>query len=502
MSEPESAPDQPSDVAGYRIERVLGTGGMGVVYLARNPVLPRWEALKVLSGDLADIPTASERFLQEALTTSTLNHPNIVKIFSRGETEHGQPWIAMEYVEGTDAETALRQGAMTPPRAVHIITEVAHALDYAHQHGVVHQDIKPANFLLGRRTGAEQERVVLADFGAAVTVTETLEREPAGALVASFAYTSPEVITGAGTVDGRADVYSLGCTLFRLLTGSVPFPDRSTAAAIAHAHLEQVPPRPSQLLPWASPELDEVVATALAKRPDDRYATAGEFAAAAAYALRAPRRPTLAPTSAPPPPRVSVTPVESRGWSGRSKRWAVATGTAAAVLIAGVLAWLLVPNHGDRRAAVAPTTTTPAPPPSLPMAVLPSGYPPRVCVPTEPTDTATVAVMTCGPNQDPAGPVSGVYTKARDPQALQAALAHVVGTATTVVCPGNIQSPGAWRKVAMPDVVQGTLFCGIRDGRPLLAWTLDSERLLAVVESSSLDAAGLGDLYAWWSSHS
>lgn len=400
MSEPDSAPDQPAEVGGYRIERVLGTGGMGVVYLARNPVLPRWEALKVLSGELADIPSAGERFLQEALTTSTLNHPNIVKIFSRGETEHGRPWIAMEYVEGTDAETALRQGAMTPPRAVHIITEVAHALDYAHLHGVVHQDIKPANFLLGARAGAEQERVVLADFGAAVTVTETLEREPAGALVASFAYTSPEVITGSGTVDGRADVYSLGCTLFRLLTGSVPFPGRSTAAAIAHAHLEQVPPRPSQLLPWASAELDEVIATALAKRPGDRYATAGEFAAAAAHALRAPRRPPLAPTSTPPPPRVSVTPVESRGRSNRSKRWALAAGAAAAVLIAGVLAWLLVPSHDDRAAAVAPTTT-PALPPSLPMAMLPSGYPPRVCVPTEPTDATTVAVMTCGANQDP-----------------------------------------------------------------------------------------------------
>jgi serine/threonine protein kinase len=502
VSEPESAPDQPTEVSGYRIDRVLGTGGMGVVYLARNPVLPRWEALKVLSGELADIPTASERFLQEALTTSTLNHPNIVKIFSRGETGHGLPWIAMEYVEGTDAETALRQGAMTPPRALHIITEVAQALYYAHLNGVVHQDVKPANFLLGERAGAAQERVVLADFGAAVTVTETLERESGGTLVASFAYTSPEVITGTGPIDGRADVYSLGCTLFRLLTGTVPFPGHSTAAASAHAHLEQVAPRPSQLLPWAAPELDEVMAKALAKRPGDRYATAVEFAAAAAHALRAPRRPSAAPTPAPPPPRVSVTPVASHGWSRRSKRLMVVGGAAAAVLVTVVLAWVLVPSHDDRPAVASdPTTTTPAPPSPL-MGVLPSGYPPHACTPTEPADATTEAIMTCGPNQDPGGPISGVYTKARDAQSLQAALAHVVGTATTVVCPGNIQSPGAWRKLATPDVVQGTLFCGIRDGRPLVAWTLDTDRFLAVVESSRLDGAGLGDLYAWWSSHS
>jgi serine/threonine-protein kinase len=110
--------------------------------------------------------------------------------------------------------------------------------------------------------------------------------------------------------------------------------------------------------------------------------------------------------------------------------------------------------------------------------------------------------MTCRPNQDPGGPVSGTYARVRDAQSLQAALARVIGTATTVVCPGNIQSPGPWRKLAQPDVIQGTVFCGIRDGRPLIAWTLDAERLLAVVESASLDGPGLGDLYAWWASHS
>jgi serine/threonine protein kinase len=504
VSEPESAADLPDEIAGYRIDRVLGTGGMSVVYLARNPILPRREALKVLSAELADIPTAGERFLKEAITTSTLDHPNIVKVFSRGEDEHGRPWISMEYIAGSDAETALRHGTMTPSRAMQIITEVARALDYAHLSGVVHQDIKPANFLLGQRSGAEQERVVLADFGAAVTLTETLEREPGGALVASFAYTSPEVITGTAPIDGRADVYSLGCTLFRLLTGSVTFPGHSTAAAIAHAHLEQVAPRPSDLLPWASPELDEVMAKALAKRPADRYATAGEFAAAAARALRSPRRPPRAELPA-PPPRVSVTPVESHWLSRRSKRAMIAGGSAAAVLVAVVLAWLVLPSRDDSPAAVSDpttTTTTSTPAPSSLTRVLPGGYPPGTCTPGDTVDPATEVVMTCRPNQDPGGPVSGTYARVRDAQSLQAALARVIGTATTVVCPGNIQSPGPWRKLAQPDVIQGTVFCGIRDGRPLIAWTLDAERLLAVVESASLDGPGLGDLYAWWASHS
>lgn len=507
VSEPESAPeDTPDEIAGYRIDRVLGAGGMGVVYLARNPILPRWEAFKVLSAEVADIPTAAERFLQEAITTSMLDHPNIVKVFSRGEDEHGRPWISMEYVAGTDAETALRQGTMTPQRAVHIITEVARALDYAHLSGVVHQDIKPANFLLGQRSDAEQERVVLADFGAAATLTETLEHAAGPALVASFAYTSPEVIIGTGVVDGRADVYSLGCTLFRLLTGSVPFPGHSTAATLAHAHLEQVAPRPSDLLPWAAPELDEVMATALAKRPADRYATAGEFATAAAQALRSPRRPRRPEVPAPPPPRVSVTPVESRPRLKAPKvnplvvLWSIAAVLSVA---AGVLIAMLVMRESKPAPAAAapPSTTVDTADQEQLMDLLPTGYPSGICDQSEATAGAR-AVVACAKNTDAGGPASGTFTLTEDEAALQAAFGDVVSGSMTVVCPGNIQSPGAWRKVAQPGVVQGTVFCGIRDGRPLIAWTLDTERLLAVVESGSLDGSGLSDLYAWWASHS
>ena len=193
-----------------------------------------------------------------------------------------------------------------------------------------------------------------------------------------------------------------------------------------------------------------------------------------------------------------------RGWSRRSKRWMLVGGSAAAVLVAVVLAWVIYPSRDDRPAVVSdpPTTTSSTPAPSTLTRVLPAGYPRNACTARAPADPTTEAVVICGPNQDPGGPVSGAYSRARDAQSLQDALAHVIATASTVVCPGNIQSPGAWRKLANPDVIQGTVFCGIRNGRPVIAWTLDTERLLAVVESPGLDGAGLNELYAWWTSHS
>ena len=153
-------------VAGYRVERVLGAGGMGVVYLVANPELPRRDALKVLSADLSRDPDFRARFTREADVASMLDHPNITAIYRRGTTVDGQLWIAMQFVDGTDADAALRKGQMTPARAVHVITEVGKALDYAHEHHVVHRDVKPANFLLSGPVGP-RERVLLGDFGIA-----------------------------------------------------------------------------------------------------------------------------------------------------------------------------------------------------------------------------------------------------------------------------------------------------------------------------------------------
>jgi eukaryotic-like serine/threonine-protein kinase len=160
-----------SMVAGYRIERVLGSGGMGAVYLAAHPSLPRYDALKVLSPQLSGNPVFRARFIREADVAARLDHPNIVAIYDRGQTDEGLLWIAMQFVDGTDAENASRSGTITPARAVYIVDQVARALDYAHQHGVVHRDIKPANLLLSGPTGPD-ERVLLGDFGIARALSD------------------------------------------------------------------------------------------------------------------------------------------------------------------------------------------------------------------------------------------------------------------------------------------------------------------------------------------
>ncbi|HZU46853.1 MAG TPA: serine/threonine-protein kinase PknH/PknJ [Mycobacterium sp.] len=269
-------------VAGYRIERVLGTGGMGAVYLAANPNLPRYDALKVLSAELSRDPDFRARFIREADVAAALDHPNIVSVYNRGQTESGELWIAMQYVDGTDADDALRAATMTPQRAVYIVGEVAKALDYAHAHNLVHRDVKPANFLLSGPIGPS-ERVLLGDFGIARALDD-VGLTVTGSVMATVAYAAPEVLAGL-PFDGRADLYSLGCTLFRLLTGKTPFSAANGMAAVMLAHLQQPPPRVTDLVPSLPVALDAVIATAMAKDPAMRFPSAAALADAASAAL-------------------------------------------------------------------------------------------------------------------------------------------------------------------------------------------------------------------------
>ncbi|WP_139799685.1 serine/threonine-protein kinase, partial [Mycobacterium branderi] len=271
-----------SVVAGYRVERLLGVGGMGAVYLVANPELPRRDALKVLSAELSYNDEFRARFTREAEVASMLDHPNIVSIYRRGQTDDGLLWIAMQFVDGTDADGALRAGTMTPARAVHIVGEVAKALDYAHAHHVVHRDVKPANFLLSGPVGAE-ERVLLGDFGIARALDD-VGLTVTGSLVATLAYAAPEVLAGAG-FDGRADLYSLGCTLFRMLTGKTPYSTANGPGAVMMAHLQAPPPRITDQVPALPRALDAVIAKAMAKDPAQRFSSARELAAAAASVL-------------------------------------------------------------------------------------------------------------------------------------------------------------------------------------------------------------------------
>lgn len=206
--------------AGYTIVRRLGPG-MGEVYLAQHPRLPRRDALKILPGELTDNLEFRERFHREADHAASLYNEHIVGIHDRGEYE-GQLWISMDYVEGTDAAQLLRQYPSGMPKAdvVEIITAVADALDYAHSRGLLHRDVKPANILLTDAT--PRRRILLADFGIARELGEISGLTATNMMMGTTAYCAPEQLQGLD-LDGRADQYALGCTAFNLLTGSAPF---------------------------------------------------------------------------------------------------------------------------------------------------------------------------------------------------------------------------------------------------------------------------------------
>lgn len=272
--------------AGYAIERRLGRGGMGAVYLARHPRLPRWTALKLLNEDLFSDHELRARFEREADLVARLDHPNIVTVFDRGAVD-GRLWISMQYVDGIDA-AAVDARTLPPDRAVQIVGKIAEALDFAHGRGVLHRDVKPANILLERASDG-RERVYLTDFGIARALGDAGRLTRTGSFTATLSYASPEQLTGA-PMDGRPDQYSLACTLYWLLTGSVPFGSEHPALVI-QGHLQHRPPPVSALRPGLPAGLDPVLERAMAKVPAERFASCAAFAAAARHALAAPPRP-------------------------------------------------------------------------------------------------------------------------------------------------------------------------------------------------------------------
>ncbi|MEV0852531.1 serine/threonine-protein kinase [Nocardia fluminea] len=268
--------------AGYRIERVLGAGGMGSVYAARHPRLPRLVAVKLLHAAYSADPVFRGRFEREADLAGRLDHPNIVAIHDRG-SEDGRLWIAMQYVAGSDAETALRAGPSAPPRALHIARSTADALDFAHMAGLLHRDVKPANILLSESAGAGAERVLLTDFGIAKAVDEGTALTQSGTVVATLRYAAPEQLDGR-PAGARSDQYSLACTLFHLLAGRPPF-TATNAGALIGAHLMHPVPRISEIVVSLPAAVDAVFARALAKDPEHRFGSCAEMVAAASAAL-------------------------------------------------------------------------------------------------------------------------------------------------------------------------------------------------------------------------
>jgi serine/threonine-protein kinase len=289
-----------TELAGYRIERVVGRGGMGVVYLAVQKRLDRRVALKVLPPEYADDPGFRERFERESQMAAAIDHPNILPIYEAGEAD-GLLFIAMRFVEGMDLRARLEQrgtvelGALLP-----ILSQVAAALDAAHRKGLVHRDVKPGNILISSGVDSEgADHVYLADFGVAKRAASGAALTRTGFFVGTLDYAAPEQIEGK-KLDGRVDVYALGCVLYHCLTGARPF-DKDSEVAVMYAHLSETPPRLTAARSDLPAGLDAVIAKAMAKSPNERYQTARELMAAARAVS-----PTVAAT---PPAAPAATPV-------------------------------------------------------------------------------------------------------------------------------------------------------------------------------------------------
>jgi predicted Ser/Thr protein kinase len=320
----------------YDVQREVGRGGMGVVYLAIDRRLGRRVALKVIVPELAADPQFRQRFEREARVAATLEHPHVVPVYEAGEHD-GSLFIAMRFIDGRDLATEVRDhGRLAPDRLGRIVLQVAGALDAAHRSGVVHRDVKPANVLL---TGSgDDEQAYLTDFGLTREAAAESGLTLTGQWVGTVDYAAPEQILGEPT-DARSDVYALGCLAFQGLTGTPPF--QGAPAARLFAHMHEPPPSASAARPELDPEVDATLARALAKKPADRFPSAGDLGRALAAALaghtqRGPeatvaRGPAL--TGVAPPTRVRVPAPDDEAPTQVAAR-AAATRVAAPALVA------------------------------------------------------------------------------------------------------------------------------------------------------------------------
>lgn len=280
---------EPGDtLAGYRIESLLGRGGMATVYLAEHDRLKRKVALKVLSPDLAADETFRQRFVSESERLASVDHPNIIPVYEAGEVD-SLLFIAMRYVDTTDLKRLIaEEGGLDPERALSIVSQVAGALDAAHARGLVHRDVKPANVLVAIGAGHDAtDHAYLSDFGLTKRTEETSGLTRTGYFMGTIDYVAPEQISGKG-IDGRTDQYALGCVLFESLSGQAPY-KRDEDGAVLFAHLSEPPPSLTALRPDLPAGIDLIIATAMAKNKEDRYPYCVAFARAARAAIFGPR---------------------------------------------------------------------------------------------------------------------------------------------------------------------------------------------------------------------
>ncbi len=362
-----------SAFAGFRIEGLLGRGGMGNVYLAREPRLDRRVALKVIRAELADDETFRRRFASESRAAAAIEHPRVVSVYRAGE-HRGRLYLAMRYIRGSDLQARIAQdGSLEPDRAASLVAEVAEALDAIHAAGLVHRDVKPANVIVAGQNG--RERAYLTDFGLAKATASTSGVTRTGEVIGSLDYLAPEQIEGR-RVDARTDVYALGCVLFQLVTAEVPFPGRESSAKL-WAHLNEPPPAAGARGGGHLTGLDPVLRRAMAKDPADRFPSAGDLgraavAAASGRAVTEPERQVAAGDAAPAAETLplaterlteptQVEPTEVRPRKSRCRRRIAALIATVAVIGLGVGAAIEVPRLGDPSGAPAGAQTLAVP---------------------------------------------------------------------------------------------------------------------------------------------
>jgi serine/threonine protein kinase, bacterial len=394
--------------AGYTIVRLLGSGGMGEVYLAQHPRLPRRDALKVLPSSVSADGEYRERFNREADIAATLWHPHIVGVHDRGDFE-GQLWISMDYVDGTDAGRLLRErypNGLPSAEVANIVSGVAGALDYAHERDLLHRDVKPANILLTHPQSGDQ-RILLADFGIARWVNDVSGLTATNMTVGTLSYAAPEQLMG-GRLDGRADQYALAATAFHLLTGAPPF-QHSNPAVVISGHLSGSPPALGDTRPELS-ALDPVLAKALSKDPNDRFERCADFARALAHRLDAAADGDVGTTLA----TAAKQPKRSLLRAG-----VIVPAILAVLVIAGIGLGVKEFGRPQRPAPTTPTATSPVTSPAM------SATPTTPAVPPLPAPPAPVP-------PEPVGPPSTTAPQAAAPTVVIGANCTPAGsTATT-----------------------------------------------------------------------
>ncbi len=402
----------------YRLIELLGRGGMGEVWRAYDTATERVVAVKLLPANFAHDPMFQERFRREAKAAAGLDEPHVVPIYDYGEID-GRLYVTMRLIKGRDLQTILADGPLEPARAVSVIEQVAQALQAAHNVGLVHRDVKPSNILLDDNGFA-----YLIDFGIAHAAGET-GLTSTGATIGTWSYMAPERFQ-SGTANARADVYALACVLYEALTGQLPFPG-STLEQIAVAHMLQPPPRPSREQAGVPSTMDEVIATGMAKNPDQRYATAAELARAAHDATTVPLsgpgptarvHPSLQPdyhltagrihgqdtqlaaTRAAPGLQAAATPLPEATPTQRPPMWRrprvlIPALLAIVILIAaGVFATVKVSQRHNPTATAPPNAAAPTPGPFT--GTYRADYSPTTGLDGEPDGGATPATVTWG----------------------------------------------------------------------------------------------------------